>query len=71
MPPQISPELQRRIKEAREHLSVAEKELETALSDLAVEERADKRMISNRLERAFEKLAMGRKHLEAILQEDS
>jgi hypothetical protein len=65
----ISPELQRRISQAREHLTIAERELEAALRDLAVEERSDKKMISDRLEIAFEKLAAGKSNLEAILQE--
>ncbi|HYH96599.1 hypothetical protein [Hyalangium sp.] len=71
IPPKISPELQRRIKEAKEHLTVAERELEAALNDLKVEERADKRMISQRLEIAFDKLAAGRRNLDSILVEDS
>jgi hypothetical protein len=70
IPPKFSPELQRRISEAREHLAVAERELEAALSDLKVSERADKKMISARLEIAFSKLAAGRRNLEAILQEE-
>jgi guanylate kinase len=70
IPPKFSPELQRRILEAREHLAVAERELEAALSELKAAERADKKMISERLETAFSKLAAGRRNLEAILQED-
>lgn len=62
--------MQRRITEAKDLLAVAEKELETALNDLDVAERADKKMISHRLERAFEKLATGRRQLDAILVED-
>jgi hypothetical protein len=62
--------LQRRITEAKDHLAAAERELETALNDLQVEERADKKMISHRLERAFEKLAAGRRHLDTILVEE-
>jgi hypothetical protein len=70
IPPKFSPELQRRITEAREHLAVAERELDAALGELKVSERADKKMISQRLEIAFEKLAAGRRNLEAILQEE-
>jgi len=70
IPPKFSPELQRRIMEAREHLAVAERELEAALSELKVAERADKKMISERLEIAFAKLAAARQNLEAILQEE-
>jgi hypothetical protein len=70
VPPKFSPELQRRITEAREQLAVAERELEAALSELKVSERADKKMISERLEIAFAKLATGRRNLEAILQEE-
>ncbi|MFL5346942.1 MAG: hypothetical protein ACJ8AT_19335 [Hyalangium sp.] len=40
-----------------------------ALSELSTEERADKRMISQRLESAFAKLSAGRRNLEAVLQE--
>ena len=67
--PSISPELQRRIIKAQEHLTKAERELDAALKDLAVEESSDKRMISNRLETAFEKLAAGKSNLQIILQE--
>jgi hypothetical protein len=49
---------------------VAERELEAALGDLEFAERADKKMISHRLERAFEKLAAGRRHLDGILEEE-
>lgn len=68
--PSISPKLQRRITKARELLSEAEVELDAALKSLAVEERADKRMISRRLEIAFEKLAAGKSNLENILTEE-
>jgi guanylate kinase len=70
IPPKFSPELQQRITEAREHLAVAERELETALSELKVSDRADKKMISERLETAFAKLAAGKSNLEAILNEE-
>jgi hypothetical protein len=70
IPPKFSPELQQRISEARELLAVAERELEAALSELKVSERADKKMISARLEIAFSKLAAGRRNLEAILHEE-
>jgi hypothetical protein len=70
IPPKFSPELQQRISEAREHLAAAERELEAALSELKVSERADKKMISERLEAAFARLAAGRRKLEAILQEE-
>ncbi len=69
MPPKISPELQQRITEAKELLSVAERELEVALNELGATDRADKRMISQRLESAFAKLSAGRRNLEAVLQE--
>jgi guanylate kinase len=70
IPPKISSKLQRRIIEAKEHLAASEQELQAALSELKVEERADKRMISQRLERAFEKLAAGRRHLDEVLVEE-
>ena len=66
----ISPELQQRIMEAKDHLSVAERELEAALNEIQVAERSDKKMISHRLEIAFEKLAAGRRKLEAVLNEN-
>jgi hypothetical protein len=69
IPPKISPDLQKRIKEAKELLSIAERELETALSDLDSTDRADKKMISHRLELAFDKLRAGRRNLEEVLQE--
>jgi hypothetical protein len=71
IPPKISREIQLRITEAKDLLTAAERELETALNALAVEERSDKRMISQRLEIAFEKLAAGRRNLEIVLQDDS
>jgi len=67
--PSISAELQRRITKAQDLLSQAEAELEKALKDLKVEERSDKRMISDRLETAFEKLAAGKSNLELVLNE--
>jgi hypothetical protein len=68
--PSISPELQRRILQAQDHLTIAERELDAALKDLAVEERSDKKMISTRLETAFEKLAEGKSNLALILREE-
>ncbi|WP_224370084.1 hypothetical protein [Hyalangium versicolor] len=68
---QISAELQQRIKEAKELLTVAEQELEVALSELESSERADKKMISHRLELAFAKVSASRRNLEAVLQEVS
>ncbi|HEX8704072.1 MAG TPA: hypothetical protein VF815_34890 [Myxococcaceae bacterium] len=68
--PSISPELQRRITKAQNLLSQAERELEAALQDLAVEKRSDKKMISTRLETAFEKLAAGKSNLESLLHEE-
>ncbi len=69
VPPKMSPELQQRITEARGFLAVAERELEVALSEIEAAERADKKMISHRLELAFENLSAGRRNLEAVLQE--
>jgi hypothetical protein len=71
MPSKISPELQQRITQAQEHLTRAERELEAAIKDLAVEKRSDKKMISNHLEAAFEKVATGKSNLEAILDEEA
>ncbi|WP_263451370.1 hypothetical protein [Hyalangium gracile] len=42
-----------------------------ALGELESSERADKKMISQRLERAFEKVTGGRRNLELVLQEGS
>lgn len=69
MPPKISPEFQQQITEAKELLAVAERELEVALSELGTAKRADKKMISQRLETAFEKVSKGRSNLEAVLKE--
>jgi hypothetical protein len=60
--------VQQRILEATEHLAVAERELETALSALTVEARSDKKIISNSLQVAFEKLATAKRDLKALVQ---
>jgi hypothetical protein len=62
-----SPELETRIKEATELLSVAESEVEEALSGLTLFERADKKMIGDVLRAALGKLSTARSNLEAVL----
>ena len=62
-----STELETRIKEATELLSVAEREVDQALSGLSVFERADKKMIGDVLRAALSKLAAARGNLEAVL----
>jgi hypothetical protein len=62
-----STELETRIKEATELLSVAEQEVDQALSELTVFERADKKMIGEVLRAALGKLGMARRNLEAML----
>jgi hypothetical protein len=65
---QLSPEVISRIAQAKEDLAEAEKELESALRQLQVEERADKKMISKVLLVAFDKLAAARTTLEELLE---
>jgi hypothetical protein len=65
----LSPELQQKIAEAKEHLAVAERELEVALNEIESAERADKKMISHRVELGFEKVTSGRRSLEVVLQQ--
>jgi hypothetical protein len=62
-----STELETRIKEATELLSVAEREVAEALNGLAVFERADKKMIGDVLRAALSKLATARSNLEVVL----
>jgi hypothetical protein len=62
-----STELEKRIKEATELLSVAEREVDQALSGLTLFERADKKMIGDVLRAALSKLAAARGNLEAVL----
>jgi hypothetical protein len=66
MPSQLPPELQRRVSEATDLLRQAEKELGAALQALTPEARAEKRMMSERLEGAFEALATAKSRLEAL-----
>jgi hypothetical protein len=61
------PELERRLKLAHENVKVAEAEVEVALRTVEKTERADKRIITAALRTAFEKLAIARSELEAIL----
>lgn len=66
-PLMTSTELETRIKEATELLSVAEREVAEALNGLAVFERADKKMIGDVLRAALSKLATARSNLEVVL----
>jgi hypothetical protein len=65
----ISPELQRRVTEAKEYLATLERELQTALSEINVSERAEKRIISTSLQLVFTKVAAAKSNLEQILHE--
>lgn len=60
--------LHQRISKAAESVSLAERELEAALATLASNERADKQMISPRLESAFSRLAVAREALAEALE---
>jgi hypothetical protein len=64
-----STELEKRIQEATELLSVAEREVDQALSGLTVFERADKKMIGDVLRAALSKLTAARSNLEAVLDQ--
>ncbi len=61
--------MQQRILDATSHLAVAERELEAALNALTVSVRADKMIISNSLQVAFEKLATAKRDLQSIVQD--
>jgi len=63
----MTSELTRRIAEATDRLNSAEEGLQAAFAELQQLERADKRIISEELRAAFDKLAEAKKHLEAIL----
>ncbi len=65
----VDPELQRRIKEATDQIGIAERELETAITQLKVSPRGSETMISQVLQDAFEKLAAAKRKLEAIVNE--
>ena len=65
----LSPELQKKIKEATTKLAKAEKDLATALNELKVAERANKKMIGTVLQDAFELLASAKRNLEELLGE--
>jgi hypothetical protein len=69
MATKIDPENQRRINEAKEQLTRAEKELEAAMQALETTTRADKRIIGPILKAAFESLAEAKSKLASILSE--
>lgn len=60
-------EVQRRILEATASLADAERELDKAMREIASADRADKRIISQVLQAAFDKLEAARSKLGAIL----
>lgn len=61
--------LQRRIAQAAENVTIAERELEAALAVIANVPRDQKQMISARLESAFARLADTRRSLESVLDD--
>ena len=63
----LDPENQRRITDATEAITVAQRELELALSEVSGDLRANKQMISQALQTAFDKLAAARLLLQSIL----
>lgn len=69
--PTIPPEVQKRISTATAELSVAEKELETALQAIETTARADKRIIGHSLQAAFSRVVAAKGALAAILEEPS
>jgi len=66
----VSPELEARIRGARQIVVAAERELDAALKKVKVTERAQKTMISNVLQSAFKELATAKKMLEQLVDPD-
>ena len=67
----IPTEVQHKITEATASLTAAERELEKAMREIASAERADKKIISEVLQTAFDKLEVARKHLDEVLRHHS
>lgn len=66
--PNIPPsEASKSISEAKEQLALAMSELETVMKELTVSERADKQMVSARVDAALRRLKAAKEKLEALL----
>lgn len=65
----IDPAIQSRMREARELLTVAEQELELALTQLDVTPRGDKRIITTTLMAAVEKVNAARLNLDVMIDQ--
>jgi hypothetical protein len=63
----MNPELKSRIAAAKDNLTLAEKDLEQLIRELDTADRADKRMISDRLKLAFAKLVQAKAELADVL----
>jgi hypothetical protein len=63
----VLPNIEKQIASARDHLAVAERELESALGELSRAERADKQMVTSRIQKAFSELAEARRRLDSLL----
>lgn len=66
----LPPELEEKIRSAREQLAAAERDLDTALSALAVVERSEKTMISKALQTAFDAVTTARTTLDDVDRAD-
>lgn len=66
----IPPEVKRSVTAAMDVLSAAERELESAMRAIETAERADKKIISEVLQAAFDKVAAARMKLDAVLRDD-
>jgi hypothetical protein len=67
---EIPVEVQRRMAEAKAALRAAEAELESAMRKVQLADRADKRIISDVLQAAFDKVTAARVKLEAVLLDE-
>ena len=65
--PQIAPAVKHHLAQAREDLSIAERELKSTLDSLPLALRADKQMVSNALRLALDKLSAARERVESVL----
>jgi len=67
----LPPEVQKRISDATSTLAEAEQALERAMREVATADRADKRMISEVLQSAFDKLAAAQAALAELIRPPS
>lgn len=68
MKPHFSAEVQAELEAARSELELARQELQIALADVTSGTRAEKTMISEVLQRAFEKVATAQSRLSRVLE---